>query len=96
MMKKITTLSILFGAMIMLSHAQIPGLCDELFFSEYVEGSAKNEAVEIYNPTGVSINLSPYSIKVFKNNPNNPDVLQLSGVLPSNSVYVCGYDQADR
>ena len=29
----------------------------ELFFSEYIEGSSNNKALEIYNDTGASINL---------------------------------------
>ena len=32
--------------------------CTELFISEYVEGSSNNKAIEIYNPTGVAVNLS--------------------------------------
>ncbi len=32
--------------------------CDELFISEYVEGSRNNKALEIYNPTGSTIDLS--------------------------------------
>ena len=34
--------------------------CDELFISEYVEGSRNNKALEIYNPTGSTIDLSQY------------------------------------
>ena len=32
----------------------------ELFFSEYVEGSGNNRALEIYNPSSADINLSGY------------------------------------
>ncbi|MCF7826216.1 MAG: lamin tail domain-containing protein, partial [Candidatus Marinimicrobia bacterium] len=32
----------------------------DLFFSEYIEGSASNKALEIYNPTDVDIDLSGY------------------------------------
>ncbi|MCB0564013.1 MAG: lamin tail domain-containing protein [Phaeodactylibacter sp.] len=41
--------------------------CDDLFFSEYVEGYANNKALEIYNPTDAAINLSSYSIVRFSN-----------------------------
>ncbi len=41
--------------------------CDELFFSEYVEGYANNKALEIYNPTSEPINLSEYAILRFSN-----------------------------
>ena len=36
--------------------------CSDLFISEYVEGPAQNNAIEIYNPTSSSIDLSGYSI----------------------------------
>ena len=35
---------------------------NDLFFSEYVEGWANNKALEIYNPTPNTIDLSNYSI----------------------------------
>lgn len=41
--------------------------CSELFFSEYVEGSGTNKALEIYNPTENPIDLSEYSIKRYNN-----------------------------
>ncbi|HEX8779742.1 MAG TPA: hypothetical protein VF728_01050, partial [Nocardioides sp.] len=30
----------------------------ELFFSEYIEGSSNNKALEIYNGTGAAVNLA--------------------------------------
>lgn len=41
--------------------------CNQLFFSEYVEGTANNKALEIYNPTNNPINLGDYSIARFDN-----------------------------
>ena len=41
--------------------------CSELFFSEYVEGSSQNKALEIYNPTNQIIDLSNYTIERFSN-----------------------------
>lgn len=35
----------------------------DLIFSEYVEGTSNNKALEIYNGTGATVNLSAYSIK---------------------------------
>jgi predicted extracellular nuclease len=34
----------------------------DLFFSEYIEGSSNNKALEIYNPTGMVVNLDNYRI----------------------------------
>jgi predicted extracellular nuclease len=41
--------------------------CNELFISEYVEGSGNNKAIEIYNPTSASINLAGYSLRRYSN-----------------------------
>jgi hypothetical protein len=41
--------------------------CTELFFSEYIEGSSNNKAIEIYNPTASAVSLANYSIKRFNN-----------------------------
>ncbi|MDB0007005.1 lamin tail domain-containing protein [Flavobacteriales bacterium] len=41
--------------------------CSDLFFSEYVEGSLNNRALEIYNPTSNTIDLSNYSIERYPN-----------------------------
>lgn len=39
----------------------------DLFFSEYMEGSSTNKALEIANFTGATVNLSEYSIKLSSN-----------------------------
>ena len=39
----------------------------ELFFSEYIEGTGFNKAVEIYNGTGVAVNLSTYTVELYTN-----------------------------
>lgn len=43
-----------------------------LFFSEYVEGSKFNKAIEVYNPTNETIDLSEYSIMRFNNGSGIP------------------------
>jgi len=62
----------------------------DLFFSEYVEGSSLNKALEIYNPTGSGINLSSYTIKKYTNgNPSPGANLVLPNiVLAAGNVYV--------
>jgi len=65
------------------------GTVNELFISEYVEGSGNNKAIEIANYTGSSINLSNYSIKKQANGAGPwIDKLTLSGTLNSGSTYV--------
>jgi len=38
-------------------------MATDLIISEYVEGSSNNKAIEIYNGTGVPVNLSNYTLK---------------------------------
>jgi endonuclease I len=61
----------------------------ELFFTEYVEGSSNNKALEISNKTGASMNLSSYSIKKQSNGAGAWSTgITLSGTLASNGKYV--------
>ncbi len=55
---------------------------NELFFSEYIEGSGTNKALEIYNPLTSSIPLSSYSIKL---SANGSGVWNTTYNFPSNS-----------
>ena len=59
----------------------------ELFFSEYVEGSGYNKALEIVNLTGNNINLLPYTIKR-QSDGIWESPLQLVGTIDVNNVYV--------
>ena len=61
----------------------------DLFFSEYVEGSGTNKALEITNITESPVNLSAYSIKKQSNGAGGwVNTLNLTGTLASNEVYV--------
>ena len=70
--------------------------CDELFFSEYLEGYANNKALEIYNPTGEAINLSGYSIARASNGSTAPSSNQIislpDAMLEPNDVFVVVVD----
>lgn len=70
-----------------------PGGSD-LFFSEYVEGSSFNKAVEIYNPTLSTVELADYQFKLYSNGSLTPtNTFSLSGQLLSNNVLVLGNTQ---
>jgi predicted extracellular nuclease len=61
----------------------------DLFFSEYVEGSGNNKALEIYNPGSSAVDLSGYSIKNFDNGKTTAGTTwSLSGTLEPGAVYV--------
>ena len=65
---------------------------NELFFSEYLEGSSNNKAIEIANVTSTNIDLSAYSIKRQQNAGKDGHVwdhtLNLTGTINSGDVYV--------
>ncbi|MCB5284104.1 MAG: lamin tail domain-containing protein [Candidatus Cloacimonetes bacterium] len=44
----------------------------DLFFSEYIEGSSNNKAIEIFNGTGAAVDLSNYSVKLYANGVTSP------------------------
>lgn len=75
--------------------------CTFLFFSEYVEDTQSNKALELYNPTNSDIDLSDYTIQQYQDGSNTPTAtLTLSGILASHDVYVVlsngnGQNQAD-
>jgi endonuclease I/chitodextrinase len=61
----------------------------ELFFSEYIEGSGTNKALEIANFTGSAVNLSAYSIKKQSNGAGVwGAALNLAGTLNSENTFV--------
>lgn len=60
----------------------------DLFFSEYIEGSSNNKAIEIYNPTGASVDLSIYSVKLSPNGDPWGTTETLTGTLASGEVFV--------
>ncbi|CAA2109306.1 ExeM/NucH family extracellular endonuclease [Variovorax paradoxus] len=61
----------------------------DLFFSEYVEGSSNNKAIELYNPTASAIDLSLYAVKLYSNGATAPTSTQaLSGSLPPGGTIV--------
>ena len=64
------------------------GTATELLFSEYIEGSSNNKALEIANNTGASVNLSAYVIKKQTNGAGAWSTgLTLTGTLNSGSKF---------
>jgi len=66
-----------------------PAPCSQLFFSEVIEDSQSNKALELYNPSPLPVDLSNYSINLYTNGAAAPTAtLTLSGTLAANDVYV--------
>lgn len=61
----------------------------DLLISEYVEGSSFNKALELYNGSGESLNLSEYTLELYANGATvATGTLELSGTLASKDTYV--------
>ncbi|MDD3321821.1 MAG: endonuclease [Paludibacter sp.] len=61
----------------------------DLIISTYVEGTSYNKAIELYNGTGNTIDLSKYSLQRQTDGSGNfGSTIQLSGTLPTNQSYV--------
>ena len=70
--------------------------CTELFISEYIEGPANNNAIEIYNPTNATIDLTEYTINRYGNGATSgPDVWPLSGSIAAGEAIAVGNGQLD-
>jgi hypothetical protein len=72
--------------------------CSEIFFSEYVEGSRNNKALEIYNPTNKTVNLTQYRIVRWPNGSSQFSFAlshKLVGFLPSRKTIVLVIDKQD-
>ncbi|SFJ46078.1 hypothetical protein SAMN04487936_102259 [Halobacillus dabanensis] len=68
---------------------------NELIFSEYVEGSSYNKALEIYNGTGESVDLADYTLELYSNGDQTPSAsLDLSGELADGEVFVVSNSRA--
>ncbi|MEN8241680.1 MAG: ExeM/NucH family extracellular endonuclease [Chloroflexota bacterium] len=78
-------------------HRGVPGVT-ELFFSEYVEGSSYNKAVEIFNGTGSPIDLGTgvYTIEIYFNGSATPgNTIALAGTIADGDVFVVADDSAN-
>ncbi len=70
----------------------------DIFFSEYVEGSGFNKAVEIFNGTGAPIDLAAagYTLELYSNGAAAPSqTVALSGTVADGDVFVVTRADAD-
>lgn len=67
--------------------------CSKLFFSEYIEGSGNNKAIEIYNPTSVAVSLTGYQLVEYTNGSGTGSFkFLLNGIIAAGNVYVITKD----
>jgi len=87
--------SLLLLSNTMLAQSAASGGCDDLFFSEYVEGSGYNKALELYNSSSRPIDLSLYEVTVSFNGGSSERNLALTGTLAAGDVVVLAHGRAD-
>jgi hypothetical protein len=70
----------------------------ELFFSEYIEGSSNNKALEIYNGTGATVDLTAggYNVQMYFNGSVTPTLtISLTGTIANGDVFVLAHSGAN-
>ncbi|MCD9853448.1 lamin tail domain-containing protein [Epilithonimonas sp. JDS] len=69
-------------------YKKVTGTATDLLISEYVEGTSNNRYLEIFNGTGISVNLSNYKLRLYANGSTISTDVTLSGTLANNAVVV--------
>jgi hypothetical protein len=72
--------------------------CSDLFISEYAEGWSNNKALEIYNPTSATIDLSQYMVIRYSNGATSAtaaNAVQLTGTVAAYDVHVAVLEKLD-
>ena len=63
--------------------------CDDIFISEYCEGTGNNKGIEFYNPTGDAIDLSAYQLQRWSNGEGTAtDWVDLIGTVEAYGTWV--------
>ena len=94
-MKK-SIFTILLSFSIAIAIGQVGGLND-IFFSEYIEGSGNNKALEIFNPTDTIVSLDSYIIRTnYNGNPwNSFHSFPIGASIGSGDVWIIANSSAD-
>jgi hypothetical protein len=89
--KKPIMKKLLLSVFALASFINLNAQCNELFISEYVEGTGNDKAIEIFNPTNNPISLTGYRLERFSNGASTSTaggVLNLSGTIAAHDVFV--------
>lgn len=72
-----------------------PAAAVSLYFSEYVEGSLSNKALEIHNPLPIPVTLVSTNIRVYVNGSATPfESFLITGTIQPGDVYVIAHPSA--
>ncbi len=67
-----------------------------LYFSEYIEGSSNNKALEIYNSSANSVALAGHKVEIYFNGSNSAGLtINLTGTIPAQGVFVLAHGSAN-
>ena len=96
-MKNLLFLLVCLFGFSMLKAQNPPTACSDLFFSEYLEGSNNNKAIELYNPTTSDVSLDNYSLGSNYNGTPYWSILKFpqGAVVKSRKTYVLILDKRD-
>ncbi len=88
---------LLIAAMLMIAGSAVAQDNTYMFFSEYVEGSSNNKALEIYNNTSDPIDMARVTIERYNNGAVTPSGTfnTFTGILAPQDVYVIANPSAD-
>lgn len=105
MWKKVVMLTAVFLLLLLLSFSfsgqvSAQGGCGNgngsIFFSEYVEGSGSNKALEIFNGYGSAVDLSNFEVRMYFNGHTTAGTtITLNGTLNPGDVFVLADNNAD-
>src|SRR5688500_16034530 len=85
-------------AALALPQASASAAPSDLLLSEYVEGSSNNKAIEIFNGTGVAVNLATagYALETYSNGSATAGLtINLTGTVADGDVYVVAHSAAN-
>lgn len=87
--------SVLAATCMLFTAASFAQQTSDLIISEYVEGSSNNKAIEIFNGTGTTIDLSNYSLKKQTNGAGEfKDEYALKGMLENGKTFVLAHSSS--
>ena len=95
--RRACAVAVLAVAVLALGPASAGAVSSELFFSEYIEGSSNNKALEIYNGTGAAIDLTAgaYNVQMFFNGSSSAGLtINLVGSVANGDVFVLAQSSA--
>lgn len=81
--------------------ALIAGFCAtqvyaDVYFSEYIEGSSNNKALEIYNSGNSEVDLASYKVEMYFNGSASAGLaINLSGKIPARGTFVLAHGSAN-